>query len=210
MSAVSGGTGEVLEIARRGDADLIITHDPAAESVFVASGAGKYRRELMFNDFVIAGPANDPAQLRGMADAAAALARLAERKITFVSRGDDSGTHRKERSLWKAAGITPSGDWYLEAGAGMGDALRLASARNAYILTDRGTFLRFQPHLSLAILAEGDPRLLNRYGLTRVTDAVGGAAADSFAVWLLSAAGRELIRQFGVKEFGRPLFEPAR
>lgn len=207
MTAVSGGTGEVLEIARRGDADITITHDPAGESSFVTSGLGKQRLEFMRNDFVIAGPVSDPAGVRGQRDASAALQQIGRRRATFVSRGDDSGTHRKERSLWPNP---PRAQWYLEAGAGMGDALRLANARQAYILTDRGTFLRFRSQLSLEVLVEGDPRLLNRYSLMRMTNARNAEAADSFASWLLSESGSHIIRNFGVKEFGRPLFEPTR
>lgn len=212
VRTVTGGTGEVLALARRGDVDLVLSHDAAAESAFVAEGYGFERRDVMRNDFVIAGPPADPAGVRGVRDAAAALRAIAAARAPFVSRGDDSGTHRRELLLWREAGARPAagaGGPYTEAGVGMGDALRLASARRAYILTDRATFLVLSAELDLEVLVEGDPRLLNRYGLVRVRGARRAADAAAVAEWLTSPAARDVIASFGGGRFGRPLFVPA-
>jgi tungstate transport system substrate-binding protein len=211
MVTLTGGTGEVLELGRRKDVDVTITHDPAAESVFVAQGHGRSRHELMYNDFVVAGPPSDPAGVRGQRDVAEALRAVARSEAPFVSRGDDSGTHRKELFLWQQAGLTiptTKARWYIEAGVGMGEALRVASARTAYLLTDRATFLTLQQQLDLVVLSEGDARLRNRYGLVRMTGTPNGAAADSFAAWVTSAQGHAVISTFGVARFGRQLFTP--
>lgn len=211
MMTITGGTGEVLELARRKDVDVTLTHDPAAESVFIARGHGLSRVELMYNDFIIAGPPSDPAGVKGLADAAAALQRIAQSGSPFVSRGDDSGTHRKELYLWEQARLqVPSQKpkWYTEAGVGMGDALRVAGARRSYILADRATYLTLQDALGLAVLLEGDPRLRNRYGLLRLAGGSNAAAADSFAAWITGPLGRETIAGFGVSRFGRQLFIP--
>ncbi|HEX7118145.1 MAG TPA: substrate-binding domain-containing protein [Longimicrobiales bacterium] len=218
LRTVTGGTGQMLALAQRGDVDVVLSHDPAAESAFVAAGHGIGRREVMHNDFVIAGPPADPARVRGMRDAAAALAAIADAGAPFVSRGDDSGTHRKERTLWSEAGVRPStrpaagdaaGRWYIEAGLGMGDALRLADARRAYILTDRATFRVLRDALDLTILVEGDPRLVNRYGVVRVRGAPGADGAAVFVDWLTSEAGRRVIDAFGRDRYGRPLYTPS-
>lgn len=211
MVIITGGTGEVLELARRKDVDVTITHDPAAESVFVAQGHGLSRGELMYNDFIMAGPPADPADLKGLPDAAVALQRIAQSSSSFVSRGDDSGTHRKELYLWKQAGLevpTQKPKWYIEAGVGMADALRVAGTRHSYILADRATFLTLQDALDLVILMEGDSRLRNRYGLIRIAGVPSAAAADSFAAWIKGPRGRERIATFGVSRFGRQLFIP--
>ncbi|HSL70811.1 MAG TPA: substrate-binding domain-containing protein [Longimicrobiales bacterium] len=212
VRVITGGTGEILALARSRDLDLTLTHDPVAESTFVASGQGLYRRELMYNDFVIAGPPADPANVRGLREAAEALRRIAAAQAVFVSRGDDSGTHRKERFLWQEAGLDVPGrkpSWYAEAGVGMGEALRVAAARAAYILTDRATYLTLRDRLPLEMLVEGDARLLNRYGIVRVYDAANGEAADSFAVWLLSKRGKAVIEGYGREQFQRSLFMPS-
>jgi len=212
VTTVSGGTGEILQLGRARDVDATWTHDPAAESTFVAEGHGAYRREIMYNDFVFAGPASDPAGLRGLRDAAEAMKRVNRGKHPFISRGDDSGTHRKELFLWKQAGLEVPGNgdvWYVQAGVGMGEALRIANTRRAYILTDRATLLTLKEQFSLEILVEGDPRLLNRYGLIRITDASNPESADSFAVWLSGPRGRAAIAEFGRARFGFSLFHPA-
>ena len=212
VRTVTGGTGEVHRLAERGDVDITMTHDPAAESTLVAKGVGEYRRELMYNDFVIAGPQADPAGVRGDADAADALRRIAHARVRFVSRGDDSGTHRKEQFLWREAGLDvprTKPEWYTEAGVGMGEGLLLASERGAYLLTDRATYLTLHAQLKLDVLSEGDRRLLNRYGIVRVRNARNAASADSFATWLTSARGRNVISSYGVAQFGRSLFNPA-
>jgi len=210
VRTVTGGTGEILAYGRRGDVDVVLAHDPAAESTFVAEGYGIDRRPVMWNDFVIAGPGSDPAGLRGMRDAAAAFAAIARARATFVSRGDESGTHRKELFLWREAGLgVPNAAvdrWYLEAGVGMGDALRLASARRAYILTDRATFRVLRPELDLEILVEGDPRLVNRYAVTRIRGASQAEAANVFVEWLTSPEGLRVVREFGRDRYGEPLF----
>jgi tungstate transport system substrate-binding protein len=210
IRTVTGGTGEVLALGRRGDVAVVLTHDPAAESTFVAEGYGIDRRPVMWNDFVIAGPGSDPAGLRGMRDAAAAFAAIARFRATFVSRGDESGTHRKEFFLWREAGLSvPKGGvdrWYIAAGVGMGDALRLASARGAYILTDRATFRVLRPELDLEILVEGDPRLVNRYAATRIRGAPQAEVASVFVEWLTSAEGLRAIREFGRDRYGEPLY----
>ncbi len=211
VRAVVRGTGEVFALARRGDADLVLTHDTEGERSLVRDGVGLARATLMVNDFVIVGPATDPAGIAGGADASAALARIAAAGVPFVSRGDDSGTYRRERELWQAAGPMPAGDRYLESGSGMGMTLNIASARNAYTLTDRGTWLAFRNKGDLRVLVEGDPRLRNVYGLVLVDPAgrtwINAAGARRFADWLLSPAGQAIIA--GYKIDGVQAFHPA-
>lgn len=209
LRPVVAGTGEVLEMGRRKDVDVILSHDPAAESAFVAHGNGVDRREVMYNDFLIAGPPSDPAGIRGVRDAAEAFRRIARAGAPFISRGDDSGTNRKELKVWSKAGITPEGAWYVVAGLGMAEALRVADQRNAYILTDRGTFTTLRSTLRLVPLSEGDPMLLNRYGVTRVAGARDTAGAAAFARWITSPAGQRTIARFGRDHFGTSLFFPA-
>ncbi|MEJ2501855.1 MAG: substrate-binding domain-containing protein [Gemmatimonadota bacterium] len=202
------GTGQALELGRRRDADVLLVHAPAAESVFVAEGRGTVRCEVMYNDFVVAGPPSDPAGVRGLESAPSALARIAGAGAPFVSRGDDSGTHRKERSLWEAAGRAPSGDGYLEVGQGMAESLRMAAQERAYILTDRASFLSGREGLDLDILVEGDPRLFNQYAVIPVQGAAHPRAAAAFATWITGASAQALIGGFGRDRFGRPLFVP--
>lgn len=202
------GTGQALELGRRRDADVLLVHAPAAESAFVAAGYGRARCEVMYNDFVIVGPDADPAGLRGGGDAAAAFGRIAAERAPFTSRGDDSGTHRKERSLWKAAGVTPSGPWYMEVGQGMAETLRMASEKRAYALTDRGTYLNTRRGLDLEVLVEGDRRLFNQYGVIPVTGAANAAGAAAFASWITGREAQEIIGRYGVERFGQPLFVP--
>lgn len=207
LAPVSVGTGQAIQLARNGDADVVIAHDSAAEMKLVADGLAAARLPLMYNDFVIAGPAADPARARGR-DVTAALSRIAAAEAAFVSRGDDSGTHRKEQQLWRRAGIEPAGAWYVEAGLGQGDALLLAGQKQAYILTDRATYLRFAPRIQLAVLIEGDVELRNNYGVT-VMRGPNEAAARTFAEWLTSAAVQQRIGTFGKAEFGQALFHPS-
>ena len=210
VRTVTGGTGEVLALGRRGDVDVVLTHDPAAESTFVAEGHGIDRHPVMWNDFVIAGPASDPARVRGMRDAAAALTAIARARAGFVSRGDESGTHKKEQFLWREAGrVAPNSAaerWYIVAGVGMGDALRLANARRVYILTDRATLRVLRPELELEILVEGDPRLVNRYAVTRIRGAARAEAANVFTDWITSPDGLRVVREFGRDRYGEPLY----
>jgi tungstate transport system substrate-binding protein len=207
LTPIAVGTGQAIQLARRGDADVMITHDSAAEMALVSEGVAKERRSLMYNDFVIAGPANDPAHARG-ADVVASLRSIAAAGAPFVSRGDDSGTHRKELALWRAAELAPRGSWYIEAGLGQGDALILASQKRAYVLTDRATYLRFRPRLALDVLSEGDPRLLNTYGVV-VLNGKREEAAKTFATWITSAEVQRQIGEFGKAAFGESLFIPS-
>ena len=213
VRVVLHGTGQVLRAARAGDVDLFIAHDKEAELAFLAQGYGIERRDLMSNDFVIVGPADDPAGIGGMTDAAQALARIAAPGRPFVSRGDDSGTHRAEWRLWQAAGIDPSaasGEWYLEAGTGMGSTLNIAAGRGAYTLTDRGTWLSFGNRGDLVVLAEGGPRLFNQYGITLVNPErhphVKAAEARAFMDWITGEEGQQAIA--GYRIGGEQPFHP--
>ena len=213
VRVVAVGTGQALRLARNGDADLLLAHDQPSEEAFVATGYGSARFDLMYNDFVVVGPASDPAGIAGTGDAAAALASIAAAKAPFVSRGDDSGTHRREQTLWAAAGVDPtgaSGTWYREAGQGMGATLNTATMMEAYALADRGTWLSMRGRPDLRILVEGDARLRNQYGVTLVNPErhphVKAALARRFADWLLSPAGQAAIDGFAID--GERLFIP--
>jgi tungstate transport system substrate-binding protein len=204
VRVVALGTGQALDMARRGDADVVFVHDPAAEEQFVAEGFATRRYGVMYNDFVLVGPKSDPARVKGQ-DIAAALRKLAARGQPFVSRGDKSGTHSAERRLWKAAGVDittarPAG--YRECGCGMGPALNIGSSTNAYVLTDRGTWLSFKNHGDLAILVEGDQTLRNQYGVMAVNPAkhphVKAALAQQFVDWIVSPAGQASIAAFRI------------
>jgi tungstate transport system substrate-binding protein len=215
VRVVAVGSGQAIELGRKGDADVLVVHDPDAEAKFVADGYGIERRALMSNDFVIVGPKADPAGVRGMRDAPAALARIAAASSPFASRADSSGTHQKELSLWKAAAIDPkaaSGTWYRETGSGMGATLNTAVGMAAYALTDRATWDAFANKGDLEIAVEGDARLLNPYSVILVNPAkhphAKVEAARRFAEWLLSPAGQKAIGAF--EKNGKPLFTPAR
>lgn len=208
IDVVAVGTGQALEIGRSKDADVLLVHAKADEQQFVADGYGIERRDVMYNDFVIVGPESDPAGIAGTGDAAAALTAIAGGGHTFISRGDDSGTHKKEFRLWEAAGIEPAGEWYLSIGQGMGEALTMASESEAYTIADRGTYLSMKDRLDLVILAEGDEALFNPYGVIVVTDANNAEGARVFADWIVSPAGQDVIREFGVDKYGEPLFIP--
>ncbi len=214
VRVVAVGTGQALDMARRGDADVVFVHDKAAEEKFVSEGFGLQRKPVMYNDFVLIGPAADPAGTKG-ADIAAALGKLAGAPAStgFVSRGDKSGTHAAELRYWKAAGVDiaaakPAG--YKECGCGMGPALNIASSTNAYVLADRGTWLNFKNRGELAILVEGDRRLFNQYGVMVVNAAkhphVKTELAQSFADWLVSPAGQAAIASYRIG--GEQLFFP--
>ena len=209
---VAVGSGEALAIARRGDADVLLVHSPAAESTFMAEGYGDTRRAVMYNDFVIVGDSSDPARIRGQRAAAAALAQIARTRSHFVSRGDQSGTHTKELLLWKAAAIEPDSKaavrWYMDVGQGMGETLRIANERRAYTLSDRGTYLASKNSIELLILVEGDPQLRNPYSVITVKAAKNKAGAQQFADWIVSGPAQQLIGAFGVARVGQPLFIP--
>ncbi len=210
---IAVGTGQALRLARSGDADILLVHDAEAEKAFVAKGYGSERRAIMYNDFVLLGPADDPAGVRGMSDIRAALRAIATRQSLFVSRGDDSGTHRAERRQWKSAGIdlaAASSAWYREAGSGMGATLNIASGLDAYVLADRATWIGFRNKGGLDILVQGDPRLFNQYGVIPVNPKrhphVNAAAARKLTDWLSSPAGQQAIAAFRVN--GQQLFFP--
>jgi tungstate transport system substrate-binding protein len=211
VRVVSQGTGQALETGRRGDADVVFVHARAQEEKFVAEGYGVQRFDVMYNDFVIVGPADDPASLRAAPDAAAAMAAIAGTGASFASRGDDSGTHVAEKALWAAAGVEPAGGWYLSTGSGMGATLNTAAQVPAYALTDRGTWLSFQNRGPLEIVFEGDPVLFNPYGIILVNPArhphVKAAQGQRFINWIVSDAGQQAIA--GFKVGGEQLFFPS-
>ena len=211
VRVIAQGTGQALETGRRGDADVVFVHARAQEEKFVAEGWGVQRFDVMYNDFVIVGPAEDPAGLKGAAGAADAMAKIAASGASFASRGDDSGTHTAEKNLWKAAGIEPAGAWYLSTGSGMGATLNTAAQVPAYALTDRGTWLSFQNRGPLEIVFEGDAVLFNPYGIMLVNPAkhpsVKAAEGQAFIDWITSDAGRAAIASFQVG--GEQLFFPS-
>ena len=213
VRVVAVGTGQAIRMAERGDGDLLLVHARDAEEAFVAAGFGTERRDVMYNDFVLVGPAADPAGIAGTEDAVRALARIAAAEAPFVSRGDDSGTHRAERRLWEAAGIDPepaSGDWYLEVGQGMGATLNIAAARGAYALTDRATWAAFGNKGDLGIVTAGDPALFNQYGAIPVSPErhphVEAEGAAALLDWLTGPEGQAAIAAFEID--GAPVFWP--
>lgn len=212
VKTIAVGTGQSLAMGARGEADVVLAHAPDLEQKYVAEGSLRNRRPVMHNDFILVGPLADRAGIRQTAKAADAFRRVADSRARFVSRGDSSGTHHRERALWKAAGVTPEGLWYLESGQGMGATLIIASEKNAYTLTDRGTYLAFQQRLRLVILLEGDAPLLNPYHVLEVNPAqqpkVNAAGGKAFADFMVSDEAQEVIRTFGVERYGQPLFFP--
>lgn len=214
VRVVAVGTGQALRLARNGDADVLLVHDRSSEERFVAEGHGERRYGVMYNDFVVIGPKADPAGVAGGKDAPAALARIAEQSAVFLSRGDDSGTHKAERRLWQAAGTDPSpasGSWYRETGAGMGATLNTAASMQAYTLADRGTWLSFRNRDDLRVVVEGDERLFNPYGVILVSPKrhphVKAEDGRRFIQWLISQAGQRAIGEFRVA--GEVLFHPS-
>ncbi len=211
VEVIAVGTGQAMRIAKKGEADLLFVHDPFREDKFVAEGYGVNRRLVMHNDFVILGPRTDPARIRGHASAIDAFELIAEKGATFVSRGDDSGTNVKELDIWDDAGIIPKGKgWYIEAGAKMGDALLIADARKAYILSDRGTFLNYESRIQLKVLVEGDSLLRNQYSVIAVSPAkfprVNYIGAMEFIAFVTSPAGQAVIARY--RKHGVSLFIP--
>lgn len=202
------GSGQALELGRRGDADVLLVHAPLAEDRFMSEGHGVDRVPLMYNDFILLGPSEDPAGVRGMGDAARALAAISAAEAEFVSRGDGSGTHEREVGLWEAAGVTPSGDWYIVSGQGQGTSAQLASERGAYTLVDRATFTMLRPLIRLEPLLYGDPALVNLYSVILASRAAHPASARAFADWLTSEEGRSVIAGYGSDSDGVPLFIP--
>ncbi|MDA1090961.1 MAG: substrate-binding domain-containing protein [Proteobacteria bacterium] len=206
VRVVSVGTGRAINIARNGDADVLLVHHRASEEKFVAEGYGVKRYDVMYNDFIIVGPENDPAGIGGLKSVVDELAKIAKTKNFFVSRGDDSGTHKKELSIWKIAGIDAakaSGGWYREAGAGMGATLNTASAMPAYTLADRGTWLKFENRGGLRLLAENDPLLLNPYGVILINPArhphIKAKMGQAFIDWITGPEGQAAIKAYRIK-----------
>ncbi len=220
VKVVAVGTGQALKLGQDGNADVVLVHARTQEDQFVADGWGVDRRDVMYNDFILVGPAQDPAGSKGLTTAAAALQAIANKQATFASRGDNSGTHTKEKDLWKKAGLEPKGDWYKSLGQGMGDTLVFANEKGAYTLADRGTYLSMKDKLpNLSVLVGGasikensDQSLLNPYGVIAVNPArypsVKFALAQKFMSWLTAVETQKLIGQYGVARFGQPLFYP--
>jgi len=210
VKVIAVGTGKAIKHGENGDVDLILVHARAAEDKFVADGYGVDRRDVMHNDFVIVGSEEDPAGIKGGKDAAEALNKIAGAKSGFVSRGDDSGTHKKEKILWKSAGLEPEGSWYMSAGQGMGAVLTIADEKKAYTITDRGTYIAYAEKIELSILVEGDERLFNPYGVIAVNPEKHSHAkykeAMEFINWLTSEEGQKIIG--GFKKDGKVLFYP--
>ena len=221
VDVVAVGTGQAIALGEAGDADVILVHARSREDEFVATGHGLARADVMYNDFVLVGPADDPAGVEGMSLAAEALAAIAAAEVPFASRGDDSGTHTKELGLWEAAGVDPgsAGEWYASLGQGMGDTLTFANEAGAYTLADRGTFLAQQANLpNLQVMVGGnqiseneDPALLNPYGAIAVHPDKGGIneeLAAQFVAWITSVETQAAIAEFGTDQYGQPLFYP--
>lgn len=218
VSVVSVGSGEAMTMGENGEADVLLVHSPAAEEEFVKNGHADEdgRKDVMYNDFVLIGPVSDPANIKTDAynDALKAFKTLADEEMTFISRSDESGTHKKELEIWKAAGIEPSGDWYVEAGTGMGAVLEMANEELAYTLSDRATWLNLDLDEDLMIVSENDPSgvLYNQYGVICVNpdknEAINHEGAKAFANWLLSSETQELIGEYGIEEYGKALFTP--
>ncbi len=213
VSLIATGSGQALKIAEEGNADVIFLHSPAAEKEFMDKGFGMDRRLVMHNDFVIVGPESDPASLRTQPTVADSFNAIFSSAVTFVSRADESGTHVKELTIWKSANRNPARQaWYIETGQGQGATLNIASEKQGYAITDRGTFLAYKANLDLVILFENDPVLLNVYHVITVNPEkwprVNVEGAQAFADFITSPEGQDIIRKFGVQEYGQPLFFP--
>jgi tungstate transport system substrate-binding protein len=211
VKALAVGSGQAIELGRRGEVDVLLVHSPRAEQDFVAEGSAGQRRLVMHNDFVLVGPPEDPAGIRGLS-AAPAMRKIAVAKAGFVSRGDESGTHAREEQLWEQSKTVPNGQWYRSTGQGMGATLRVASETSAYTLTDRATYLSQRANLALEVLSEGDPALLNIYHVIEMTkragDRVQPDGAKAFADWIVAPRAQRMIGDFGAEEGGQPLFVP--
>jgi len=212
VKTIAVGTGEALAMGRRGDADVLLAHAPEREKEMVVAGFAINRRIVMHNDFLIVGPEGDPAGIHGGDNGAGSVMKIAEAGARFASRGDDSGTHARESSLWSAAAIEPEGDWYISTGQGMGATLLIAAEKRAYVLTDRGTYLSLKEATGLVPHVEGDPLFLNIYSVMEINPQrfpmVNSAGAKAFSEFVLGPEVQEIIRGFGMEEFGQPLFFP--
>ncbi len=213
VKTIAVGSGQAMAMGQKGEADVLLVHSPAAEKKFVAEGFGINRRLVMHNDFVIVGPSEDPAKIKGIKLSSEAFKKIASAHALFLSRADKSGTYVKEMDIWKAAGINPEGEkWYQQTGLGMGQTLNVAAEKNGYTLTDRGTYLAMKKNLNLDILVEGDAILLNIYHVIEVNPAkwpkVNVPGGKAFADFMVSKETQGIIRTFGVEKFGSPLFFP--
>lgn len=212
VKVIAVGTGQAIEMGKKGDADVLLVHARAQEDAFVKSGFGINRKDVMHNEFLIVGPGNDPAKIKGMKDVTAAFKKIASTKSKFVSRADKSGTHTKELSVWTKAGITPTGRWYIEAGQGMGDTLMMANEMNAYTLTDEATYLSWRNKTDLKEIVRGDKLLFNPYGVIAVNPAkypaVHKNAANAFIEFMTGSKGQAMITTFGKDKYGKALFTP--
>lgn len=213
VDVIAVGTGQAIQLGKDGNADVLLVHARAKEDEFMAAGDGVRREDVMYNDFVIVGPESDPAGIKGTTSAADAFKMIADTQTPFISRGDDSGTHTKEKSIWPKAGIEPAGEWYISAGQGMGEVLIMSEELQAYTLSDRATYLALTKEgLGLIILVEGDPSLFNPYGVIAVNPAKNPAIqnelANQFIDWIISLPAQELIASFGKEEYGQSLFIP--
>ena len=212
VKTIAVGTGKALSMGQEGEADVLLVHAPASEQVLVDEGTAINYQLVMHNDFVLVGPTADPAGIKGLSKSSEALAKISASEALFISRGDDSGTNKKELQLWKTAAIEPSGSWYQETGQGMGDTLRVASEKNGYTITDRATYLALKDDLSLDILLEGDEDFFNIYHVMQVNPEkfpkVNADGAKSFVEFMVSKETQEVIKEFGVKEYGQALFFP--
>jgi len=212
LNVIAVGSGQAMEMGAKGDVDVLLVHSRAAEDKFVADGFGVNRKDVMHNDFIVIGPANDPAKIKGMTDSVAAFKKIAESKSTFLSRGDKSGTNTKELDIWKKAAITPAGDWYKNVGKGMGDTFRMADEMQGYTLIDRATYLALKDKYKLVIVVEKDKPLLNPYGVISVNKDkfpnVDMEGANKFGEWITSEKIQKLIADFGKDKFGESLFIP--
>jgi tungstate transport system substrate-binding protein len=213
VKTIAVGSGQAMAMGQKGEADVLLVHSPAAEKKFMADGFGVNRKLIMHNDFVIVGPAGDPAKIKGMKSSADAFKKIASSAALFLSRGDNSGTNAKEKEIWKAAGINPEGQkWYQQTGLGMGQTLNVTSEKDGYTLADRGTYLSLRKNLKLDILVEGDAILLNVYHVIEVNPAkwpkVNSAGAKAFSDFMVSKETQDMIKTYGVEKFGSPLFFP--
>jgi len=213
VKTIAVGSGQAMAMGQKGEADVLLVHSPAAEKKFVAEGSGVNRRLVMHNDYIILGPSEDPAKIKGMKSATEAFKKIASAGALFLSRGDNSGTHSKERDVWKTAGMNPEGQkWYQQTGLGMGQTINVTNEKKGYTLADRGTYLALKKNLALDILVEGDAVLLNIYHVIEVNPAkwpkVNTPGAKAFADFMVAKETQEIIKTFGVDKFGSPLFFP--
>jgi len=213
VKTIAVGSGQAMAMGQKGEADVLLVHSPDAEKKFIAEGYGINRRLIMHNDYIIVGTSNDPSKIKGLKSSSEAFKKISSEKTLFISRGDNSGTHSKEKAIWKVAGINPEGEkWYQQTGLGMGQTLNVAAEKKGYTLADRGTYLALKKNLNLDILVEGDAILLNIYHVIEVNPAkwpkVNVAGGKAFADFMVSKETQDIIKTFGIDKFGSPLFFP--